>query len=161
LPPQPGKPVYGPAAREEARRLMREAKRAKINFGWRSKASLCRIARGERPLRYDVWLRARDYMTLVQTHRTLPKRPPLAPWRVQVFPGQGSRLVPATAGPSVSSSSPRESGRNRPGSKRSFGLQRRYSTELLDHSKAGVVASRFKPVQPRMAEAQPLRHLLL
>jgi len=95
LPPLLGKPVHGPAAREEARRLMREAKRAKINFGWRTKASLCRIARGERPLSHDVWLRARDYLTQVQTQRALPKRLPTAPWRVHVFPGQGSRLVRA------------------------------------------------------------------
>lgn len=62
LPPLPHKPVYSPAAREEARRLMREAKRERINFGWRTKLNLCRVARGERPLSFDVWNRARDYL---------------------------------------------------------------------------------------------------
>src|SRR5215510_15957587 len=55
LPPLPRKPVYGPAARKEALRLMSEAKREKINFGWSTKTNLCRVAKGERPLSYSVW----------------------------------------------------------------------------------------------------------
>src|SRR5215470_8423066 len=42
LPPLPRKPVYGPDARKEALRLMSEAKREKINFGWSTKTNLCR-----------------------------------------------------------------------------------------------------------------------
>ena len=38
--------VYGSAAREEVRRIMREAKREGINFGWSTKTSLCKVARG-------------------------------------------------------------------------------------------------------------------
>src|SRR5262250_2368776 len=45
LPPERGKPVYGPAAREEARRIIREAKREKINFGRPTKTSLCKVAK--------------------------------------------------------------------------------------------------------------------
>ena len=48
LPPLPRKPVYGPAAREEARRLMREAKREGINFGWFTRMNLYRVIKGER-----------------------------------------------------------------------------------------------------------------
>ena len=47
-------PVYGPAAREEARRFMREAKREKIHLGWPTKTSLCKVAKGERPLAYPL-----------------------------------------------------------------------------------------------------------
>ena len=46
LPSLPRKPVYGPAAREEARQIMREAKREKINLGWYTKKNLCRVAKG-------------------------------------------------------------------------------------------------------------------
>ena len=46
LSPERGKPVYGSAAREEVRRIMREAKREGINFGWSTKTSLCKVARG-------------------------------------------------------------------------------------------------------------------
>ena len=46
LPPLSRHPVYGPAAREEARRFMREAKREKINLGWPTKMNLCRVAKG-------------------------------------------------------------------------------------------------------------------
>src|SRR5215470_15049088 len=46
LPPLPRKPVYSPAAREEARRLMREAKREKINLGWSTKTNLVAWRRG-------------------------------------------------------------------------------------------------------------------
>src|SRR5215472_2747486 len=48
LPPERGKPVYGPAAREEARRIIREAKREKINFGWPTRMNLYRVIKGER-----------------------------------------------------------------------------------------------------------------
>src|SRR5215468_11560497 len=62
LPPLPRKPVYGPAAREEARRLMREAKREGINLGPYSKISLLKVSRGERPLSYSVWHQTQVYM---------------------------------------------------------------------------------------------------
>src|SRR5262252_4893904 len=62
LPPLPRKPVYGPAARKEARRFMREAQREGINFGCFTKKNLCRVARGERPLSYSVWERAQEYV---------------------------------------------------------------------------------------------------
>src|SRR5215470_14662497 len=65
LPPLPRKPVYGPAAREEALRLMSEAKREKINFGWSTKTNLCRMANGERPLSYSVWEGAQKYVRQV------------------------------------------------------------------------------------------------
>jgi len=55
LPPDPGKPYYGPAAREEARRLLREAKRAKVNLGWSTKRNLFKANHGERPLNYALW----------------------------------------------------------------------------------------------------------
>src|SRR5215831_12269557 len=58
MPPVPGHPVYGPAAKSEARRLLREAKRARVNFGWRTKVSLLKVIHGERPLAFDVWSRA-------------------------------------------------------------------------------------------------------
>ncbi len=69
LPPLPRKPVYGPAAREEARRIMREAKRERINFGWTTKTNLCRVATGERPLSYSVWERAQAYVKYVRRER--------------------------------------------------------------------------------------------
>src|SRR5215470_14592085 len=69
LPPERGKPVYGPAAREEVRRIMREAKREGINFGWSTKTSLCKVARGERPLSYSVWERAQEYVRRVRRER--------------------------------------------------------------------------------------------
>ena len=50
----PRRPVYGPAAREEARRLVREARGEKIHLGWFTKINLCRVARGERPLGYST-----------------------------------------------------------------------------------------------------------
>src|SRR5262249_51771175 len=58
MPPVPGHAVYGPAAKSEARRLLREAKRARVNFGWRTKVSLLKVIHGERPLAFDVWSRA-------------------------------------------------------------------------------------------------------
>jgi len=40
------RPVYRPAARQEARRLMRNAKREKINLGWFTKISLYKWREG-------------------------------------------------------------------------------------------------------------------
>src|SRR5262249_38906689 len=47
LPPLRRKPVYGPAAREEVRRIMREAKRERINLGRYTKLNLYRVTKGE------------------------------------------------------------------------------------------------------------------
>src|SRR5215510_8777716 len=66
LPPLPTKPVYGPAAIEEARRLIRDASRARINLGWFTKKSLCKVAKGERPLSYSVWEQTQTYMRRIQ-----------------------------------------------------------------------------------------------
>src|SRR5215813_14186133 len=46
LPPLPRKPVYGSAARDEVRRILREAKREGINFGWFTKMNLYRVIKG-------------------------------------------------------------------------------------------------------------------
>src|SRR5215467_85640 len=62
LPPLPRKPVYGPAARDEVRRIIREAKRERINLGWFTKINLCRVAKGERPLSYPLWDRTQAYI---------------------------------------------------------------------------------------------------
>src|SRR5215467_14938250 len=69
LPPLPRKPVYGPAARDEVRRIMRGAKREGINFGWFTRMNLYRVIKGERPLSYSVWERAQAYMKRVRRER--------------------------------------------------------------------------------------------
>jgi hypothetical protein len=74
MPPLPRRPVYGPAAREEARRLMREAAKAKINFGPFTKINLCRVARGEGPLSHDVWKRAVLYLERIEAEREAVRR---------------------------------------------------------------------------------------
>jgi len=89
LPPLPGKPVYGPAAREEARRLMREAKRARINLGWSTKKSLCKVAKGERPLSYAVWDRTQAYMRRIQLEREHERDVRERPMQIRVVPGRG------------------------------------------------------------------------
>jgi hypothetical protein len=75
LPPVPGRPVYGPPAREEARRLMRDAKREKINLGWYSKIDLCKVARGERPLGYSLWMGTCDYLARTRVERERTRKP--------------------------------------------------------------------------------------
>src|SRR5215467_626739 len=89
LPPLPRKPVYGPAARKEARRLMSEAKREKINFGWPTKTNLCRVANGERPLSYSVWHRAQEYVRQVRRERKHEQDVRERPMQFRVVPGQG------------------------------------------------------------------------
>src|SRR5215831_5359195 len=89
LPPQPGKPVYGPAAREEARRIIREAKREKINFGWPTKLNLCRVAKGKRPLSYSVWERTQAYMRRIQRERKHEQDVRERPMQIRVAPGRG------------------------------------------------------------------------
>ncbi len=44
LPPVPYHPTYGPAAREEARKLMAGAKHNRINLGPYTKKNLCKVA---------------------------------------------------------------------------------------------------------------------
>jgi len=89
LPPLPRKPVYGPAARKEALRLMSEAKREKINFGWSTKTNLCRVANGERPLSYSVWEGAQAYVRQVRRERKHEQDVRERPLQVRVVPGQG------------------------------------------------------------------------
>jgi len=71
----PRRPVYGPAAREEARRLVREARGQKIHLGWFTKINLCRVARGERPLGYSVWKGTFDYMARKRVEREVARKP--------------------------------------------------------------------------------------
>jgi len=89
LPPLPRKPVYGPAARKEALRLMSEAKREKINFGWSTKTNLCRVANGERPLSYSVWHQAQEYVRQVRRERKHEQDVRERPMQFRVVPGQG------------------------------------------------------------------------
>jgi len=58
IPPVFGHPVYGPSAKNETLKLLRDAKRARVHFGWRTKVSLLKVIHGERPLAFDVWSRA-------------------------------------------------------------------------------------------------------
>jgi len=92
LPPQPGKPVYGPAAREEVRRILREAKREKINLGWSTKLNLCRVAKGERPLSYSVWERTQAYMKRVRRERKREQDVRERPLQVRFVAGKGLLL---------------------------------------------------------------------
>jgi len=89
LPPLPRKPVYGPAAREEARRLTRETKREGINFGWPTKLNLCRVANGERPLSYSVWEQAQEYVRRVRREWKHEQDVRERPLQFRVIPGQG------------------------------------------------------------------------
>ena len=94
LPPLPRKPVYGPAAREEARRLMREPKREKINLGWYTKKNLCRVAKGERPLSYSLCKAIEAHVARTRREREVAARP----LQIQVGPG-GPRVMWRTLGP--------------------------------------------------------------
>src|SRR5215470_69175 len=89
LPPLPRKPVYGPAAREEVRRILREARREGINLGPYSKISLLKVSRGERPLSYSVWHQTQVYMRRIHHERELERDMRERPLQFQVFPGQG------------------------------------------------------------------------
>ena len=89
LPPRRWKPVYGPAAQEEARRLMRETKAERINFGWFTKMNLCRVAKGERPLSYSVWEGAQAYVRRVRSERKHEQDVRERPMQFRVVPGQG------------------------------------------------------------------------
>src|SRR5215831_35666 len=90
LPPLPRKPVYGPAARDEVRRILREAKREKINFGWFTRMNLYRVIKGERPLSYSVWEGAQAYVRRVRRERKHEQDLRERPLRFRVIPGQGS-----------------------------------------------------------------------
>jgi len=90
LPPLPRKPVYGPAAREEALRLMSEAKREKINFGWSTKTNLCRMANGERPLSYSVWEGGAKVREAGRRERKHEQDVQERPLQVRVVAGKGS-----------------------------------------------------------------------
>jgi hypothetical protein len=94
LPPLPRKPVYGPAAKEECRRLLREAKREKVNFGWRTKISLLKVIRGEKPLGVSVWTRAYDQIWRTRREREAAIALRRPRFQVQIGPG-GLRLTRA------------------------------------------------------------------
>ena len=89
LPPLPRKPVYSPAAREEARRILREARREGINYGCFTKMNLYRVIRGERRLSYSVWEGAQAYVRRVRTERKHEQDVRERPLQVRVVPGQG------------------------------------------------------------------------
>ena len=89
LPPLPRKPVYGPAAREGVRRILREAKREGINLGPYSKISLLKVSRGERPLSYSVWHQTQVYMRRIHRERELERDMRERPLQFRVVPGQG------------------------------------------------------------------------
>src|SRR5262245_37823338 len=94
LPPLPRKPVYGPAARDEVRRIIREAKREKINFGWPTKMNLCRVAKGERPLSLSLCEQVDEYLARKRAEREVMRRP----LRFQLGPG-GPRVLWRTLEP--------------------------------------------------------------
>jgi hypothetical protein len=89
FPPLPRHPVYGPAAREEALRLKREAKRERINLGWFTQINLGRVAKKERPLSYSVWERTQAYMKRVRRERKHEQDVRERPLQFRVVPGQG------------------------------------------------------------------------
>ena len=89
LPPLPGKPVYGPAARKDVRRIMREAKRAGINLGWSTKNNLYKVAKGERPLSYSVWERTQAYMRRIQREREHERDVRERPLQLRLVRGRG------------------------------------------------------------------------
>src|SRR5215472_15964486 len=88
LPPLPRKPVHGPAARDEARRIIREAKREGINFGWFTKMNLYRVIKGERPLSYSVWERAQEYVRRVRRERKHEQDVRERPLQIRLLPGR-------------------------------------------------------------------------
>jgi hypothetical protein len=53
---------------------MREAKRAKVNFGWSTKRNLCNVARGRVPLYLGVWKGAQLYLMQAISEREQRKR---------------------------------------------------------------------------------------
>jgi hypothetical protein len=93
LPPAPRKPTYGPAARKEARELMAEAKRQKINLGWSTKKNLCKVAKGECPLHYSVWRSACNYIQHVRWEREREQDLRERPFHFQIIPGQGVQIA--------------------------------------------------------------------
>jgi hypothetical protein len=93
--------VYSPAAREEARRILREAKREKINLGWSTKTNLCRVAKGERPLSYSVWEGAQAYMRRIQREREHERDVRERPMQFRLVPGQGPLVGWRSGGPTV------------------------------------------------------------
>jgi len=92
LPPERGKPVYGPAAREEARRIIRDAAREGINFGWFTRMNLYRVIKGERPLSYSVWEGARAYVRRVRRERKHEQDLRERPLQFHVVAGKGLQL---------------------------------------------------------------------
>ena len=81
--------MYSPAAREEARRILREAKREKINLGWSTKTNLCRVAKGKRPLSCSVWERAQAYVKRVRRERKHKQDVQERPLQLRLMAGRG------------------------------------------------------------------------
>ena len=92
LPPSPWRPTHGPAARKEARALMAEAKREKMNFGWSTKKNLCKVAKGECPLSYSVWRSACNYIQHVRWERKRAQDLRERPFQFQIIPSQGVQI---------------------------------------------------------------------
>jgi len=89
LPPLPRKPVYGPAARDEVRRILRQARREEINFGWFTRMNLYRVIRGERPLSYTVWEQTQAYVRRIQRERAHERDVRERPLQLRFVPGRG------------------------------------------------------------------------
>ena len=84
MPPVPFHPVYGPAARAEARALMAEAKRRRVSLGWYTESRLRQIAKGQRPLDHRLWSRTRAYVATVAEQRHLEHERRSRPLRVNL-----------------------------------------------------------------------------
>jgi hypothetical protein len=118
LPPDPGKPVYGPAAREEARRIIRDAKRAKINLGWPTKVSLLKVIHGKQPLSYSLWDQTQAYVRRVSSERErerdLRERPMAVDFRgLLAHQGSGLAWRERQSYPPTPVNPPRSGGRDR------------------------------------------------
>jgi len=91
MPPVPGDPVYGPAAREECRKMRAEAKRNKINLSRYTELNLRKVIRGEIPLSYAVWNGALRYLRQIMAEREQAKRPMAVNFK-GLFAGSGIGL---------------------------------------------------------------------
>jgi hypothetical protein len=69
MPPAPGRPVYGQAARDEITRLYRWARRIQVRIGRRSERHFRQVRRSERPLNYATWRSTRDYLARRERER--------------------------------------------------------------------------------------------
>jgi len=74
---------------------MREAKRERIPLGWPTKTSLCKVAKGERPIGFPLWKATSDYLAPKRNELEVAQRPlrvefgsggPRVPWRREPNP---------------------------------------------------------------------------